>query len=159
MSATYYYQHNYIEGQKPGDLRTRIHIGILILGLGLFLSGQILPMILLIEGVILTHFLFPKPEKPRIEIYDRYLICGTQIIYFRNVISLKLNQPIGRLDLIYKVGEDIQNLTIHRKHFPDQGRQTYQMQNQKQQTFSSVSHQILQSIQQQNSQLLPEVIR
>lgn len=159
MSTTYYNTYSYTKGQKTGDLRTRLNVGIFILGAGLFLSGQILLMILLVEGVILAHFLFPQPEKPRIEIYPRYFICGDQIIYFRNIMNLKLNQPLGRLDLVYKMGEQLQNLTIDRTHFPDQGRQTYQIQNQKQQTFSSVSHQILDAIKQHNSQILPEIVR
>ena len=71
--------------------------------------------------IVLVVFWIMLLPTPRITFAPRYMTCDKQIVYYRNVYKLELDDQEGSLSISYADG---QNLTIKRDNFSTKARKS-----------------------------------
>lgn len=87
-----------------------------------------------------------------IEVNKRYLVCGSHLIYYRQITQLKLNEKAGVLQIAYKSGKSIRKFKLERDLFPTNARKEHKIIANKQQKFDKVTQKIMQAAQAYSSQ-------
>lgn len=74
----------------------------------------------------------------------RYLICGSNIVYYNNVVRLGLDEAAGQLQLL--TASD-QTFTLERDKFPTNARKADKISRNKAAKFTKVAHNIIAKVQ------------
>lgn len=88
---------------------------------------------------LLIYFTAPK----QIALGPRYLICGSQIVYYGNVASLSLDRAAGRLTL---VSANAKSLVIEQAKFPTNARKSHKVAANKATKFAKVAEKIIEKV-------------
>ncbi len=118
--------------------------------LGLILSGHVgTSSIFLI--VVVAVALFPRLNTilagNTIEVYNRYIICGSTIIYYQNITEVNINRSTGIMTLTYTNGRSTHQFVLNRELFPTNARKAFKIEANRQSKFEKVSGKILDAIQ------------
>jgi hypothetical protein len=98
-----------------------------------------LAIALLLIGVVVALL-----RSKKIFLGPRYLICGSNIVYYGNVVRLALDKTAGSLHL---VSANQQRFTLERERFPTNARKTDKIARNKAAKFSKVAHNIIAHVQ------------
>ncbi len=90
---------------------------------------------------LLVYFSAPK----QIALGPRYLICGSQIVYYGNVASLSLDRAAGRLTL---VSANAKSFVIEQEKFPTNARKSHKVAANKATKFAKVAEKIIEKVRQ-----------
>lgn len=166
MSMADSYRYNCQEGFGKGCGSTLLSLFVTLCNLAVFFitiiflsSENFLPAILLVVGALLINYALPKQQEKCLEIYNRYFIFDSRIVYFGNITDFTVNQVSGLLEITYTADDMTQHMTIRRDLFPTNARKPHKIQANKQQKFNKVSHRIQREIQRHAPQVLDRGVR
>jgi hypothetical protein len=80
----------------------------------------------------------------KIFVGPRYLICGSSILYYNNIVRMSLDEASGKLLLVTASN---QNFTLQRENFPTNARKDEKIRKNKAAKFTKVSQSIIGKVQ------------
>jgi hypothetical protein len=118
-------------------------VAVILFALSLPVCFAIHPALVGVAFFLLFLLLFLTRSRERLCLGPRYLVCGKQIVYYRNIEKLELNAAQGSLLIHSTRGNPV---TIAREHFPTNARKAPKVAANKQAKFDKVAQKIIQRV-------------
>lgn len=144
------YKYAFPEPLKPETRNYLVALGIFVFIAALFFLSDgkwFVPLLVFLIFGLVQSGIFGAARQ--LELYPRYLLCGSQVVYFQSVKEARLMAESGELVLTYDNGRGLRQFKLERDRFPTGARKEHKILANKDKKFRKVAGKIIAAVQQQ----------